>query len=1226
MHWFTFGVIAWETCGLNGTSAAEPPRPRPLLISGGQSADKTASSQPPATGSSAPTDNQTAERDRLWQSAEDLAAKKDWPGAIRAARAAYVVQSRHHGDQPLAACEMLESLSYWSTRQKDFSGALATARELTRRRTRLLGDAHWQTIDARLNTGLIEQLTKLTADEWEQFLRADELQGQASALLRVGQHAVALGKAVQALPIYTQLLGREQAVRLTCLAHVVQCRIELGQYLPAYAEVKELIELVLPAKGPVHPDTILAVTLLGRFNEATGNLRSAEEAYRKLVEIYTALRGPQHPDTWFAQVEVGKILSDRDQPTEAISLLEDVLDQQREALGKDHPSTTQTMKVLGMAHCKAGHFDVAEPLLTDAVNLCRQHAGDTHLATAGALNARGRMYLETGRLQLAAADLTASLKICRETLGDTHPTTGKVLDNFGRLHELSLNLGSARLLRQQCLTIAEQAFGDSSLPTSEAWENLAQTYILMNDFSLAEPYLLRARRVLTKLLGPRHPRTAAVVGQLAYVYLGVGEPQRSEPLYLEALQVLDETPDSTLALQYRKQLALLYQSIGRFSDAETEYRRVLRALEAQEKHPPLMIAEAQTGLAQAVLSRGRAAEACTIIDKALGAYGKLFHEDDPEWLDPLGVAGLAHLANGENQQARELLARNLRIAQLHMDKIGAVQSERQRLVLMKTMRLMLDYFLSVGSSEQEDLDVLYQHVLSWKGAIASRQWRDRQWESPEVAGLTRELQQISRKLATITLQPPAVADRDQWIQRIFELNVRKEDLEQQRATYGNRQSSRDTTHASAQDVVQTLPAGTALIDFLHYTHTSFVTENNVVRMQNSQRSVAFIIRPDRPLVRVDLGDTGPVEEAVHNWHLTRGFAPKAGTTDWSATISRLLWEPVRPHVADCQTLLISPDGNLSQLAWNALPGRNPNSYLIEDFEIATIAVPQLLPLLNSAPDAGGDPVSESLLLVGDVNYDGVSDVTDQPATDVAEAVARAHFTPLKGTVAEVHAVRDQFARQFPEGQVELLARDAATEANFWREAPKYRWLHIATHGFFAPPNILSSIATQKRMDPTPQTSPGVSIFHVGFLNGLALTGANRGAVDDGDDGILTAAELATMDLRNIDVAVLSGCETGLGEVQCGEGSFGMVRALHIAGVNTTIGSLWPVSDAKTNLLMQRFYANLWERKLPKLEALREAQLWLLNTGGKPSSASPTPAGKRLSPHYWAAFTLSGYWK
>jgi CHAT domain-containing protein len=164
------------------------------------------------------------------------------------------------------------------------------------------------------------------------------------------------------------------------------------------------------------------------------------------------------------------------------------------------------------------------------------------------------------------------------------------------------------------------------------------------------------------------------------------------------------------------------------------------------------------------------------------------------------------------------------------------------------------------------------------------------------------------------------------------------------------------------------------------------------------------------------------------------------------------------------------------------------------------------------------------------------------------------------------------------------------------------------------------------MNPEFKERSNVSVFHVGYLNGLALAGANVGTVGEGDDGILTAAELATMDLRSVDVAVLSGCETGLGEAHAGEGSFGMQRALQMAGVGTTVGSLWTVSDEKTNLLMQRFYRNLWSGNLTKLQALREAQLWMLNTGGREDSPQSASAAKRLSPHYWAGFMLSGDWR
>ncbi len=96
-----------------------------------------------------------------------------------------------------------------------------------------------------------------------------------------------------------------------------------------------------------------------------------------------------------------------------------------------------------------------------------------------------------------------------------------------------------------------------------------------------------------------------------------------------------------------------------------------------------------------------------------------------------------------------------------------------------------------------------------------------------------------------------------------------------------------------------------------------------------------------------------------------------------------------------------------------------------------------------------------------------------------------------------------------------------------------------------------------------------------------------------DDGILTAEEIQALDLRDCDLVVLSACETGLGRLEAGQGVLGMQRAFQAAGGRAVVASLWKVDDAATAVLMERFYANLWTKKLPKLEALRQAQLDIL---------------------------------
>jgi CHAT domain-containing protein len=135
--------------------------------------------------------------------------------------------------------------------------------------------------------------------------------------------------------------------------------------------------------------------------------------------------------------------------------------------------------------------------------------------------------------------------------------------------------------------------------------------------------------------------------------------------------------------------------------------------------------------------------------------------------------------------------------------------------------------------------------------------------------------------------------------------------------------------------------------------------------------------------------------------------------------------------------------------------------------------------------------------------------------------------------------------------------------------------------------------------------------------------------------------LADLDLSGLELAVLSACETGLGDVADGEGTFGLQRAFHIAGTRDVVASLWQVPDRPTAALMALFYRNLWEKDLPPIEALRQAQLEIYrhpekiaelaaafrgkfeDVPGSGEAAAKPGAGGKAHPLLWAAFTLSG---
>jgi CHAT domain-containing protein len=219
--------------------------------------------------------------------------------------------------------------------------------------------------------------------------------------------------------------------------------------------------------------------------------------------------------------------------------------------------------------------------------------------------------------------------------------------------------------------------------------------------------------------------------------------------------------------------------------------------------------------------------------------------------------------------------------------------------------------------------------------------------------------------------------------------------------------------------------------------------------------------------------------------------------------------------------------------------------------------------------------------------------------------------------------------------------------------PRCRFVHLATHGFFADAAFRSAFH---------HDLAGESMQLGGFellgrrstitgrnpliLSGVVLAGADRPAGTPapgdpaGDDGILTAEEVADLDLSGTELVVLSACETGLGEVAGGEGVFGLQRAFALGGARTVIATLWKIDDRATQALMGEFYRQLWREGAPagKLEALRRAQLAMIRRydrdmgslrGLEPiDSGGPTPGpGRRsLPPFFWAAFTLNGDWR
>ena len=537
---------------------------------------------------------------------------------------------------------------------------------------------------------------------------------------------------------------------------------------------------------------------------------------------------------------------------------------------------------------------------------------------------------------------------------------------------------------------------------------------------------------------------------------------------------------------------------------------------------------------------------------------------------------------------------------------------------------------------------VYREALLAKGGIWRRQQKTRAVQGdPQLAPLFTELRSVSARRAQQTLATPDPKTLDVWRQQIDQLAQRQEELEREL-------SGRSAAYREAQQLVTvdelraSLPAGHALVDFWEYSHLIPPADDKPAPTQFERRLVAFVVRPDQPSVTlVPLGAVKPLAQAIDIWR--RSFGQSAEAAQAGKLLRERLWTPLETHLAGTKTVLVSPDGVLGRFPLIALPGDKPGSYLLEERALAIVPVPQAIVSLLNAKDSDRPAVAGNLLVLGDVDYDAPPDISQGTSTPKKKfgrtpSVVRGSdwrgFTPLSATRGELATIDKLYRGTFGPDGITLLEKSEANEKRFRQEAPRHKFLHVATHGFFAPESLRSALkdSTDRGTRLTESNSSQRWVgYPPGLLSGLALAGANRAPDGDQDDGILTASEVESLDLRGVDLALLSACETGLGNVAGGEGLLGLQRAFQVAGARSVVASLWQVSDDATRALMERFYDNLWQKDLSTLESLREAQLWMLKEGqhrGLVRLDQPKADNepKRTPPFYWAAFILSGDWR
>jgi CHAT domain-containing protein/tetratricopeptide (TPR) repeat protein len=794
------------------------------------------------------------------------------------------------------------------------------------------------------------------------------------------------------------------------------------------------------------------------------------------------------------------------------------------------------------------------------------------------------------------------------------------LHNLGQVAEYRGDLAAAEPLYRRALLLAE-TIAPNSMAVAYELNNLGTVANTRGDLASAESYGRRSV-ALCEARAPDSLELATTLANLGGVLRRRGELKSAERLLRRALAIRERVapPNGLVVALSLRQLGIVLRDRGDRAQAEALIRRAL-AIEARVRPDSLRVAMCLRELGEATLARGRWDEAEQHLARGLAIVERL-HPGSLTEAQLRNAHGRLFKQRGRLRDAADEMRRAVDALELQIGMVGGLGEDRAGYRARRSTYYadLVDVLLRLGEAPEAFhvlersrargfLEMMAAHDLAAKEPIPSVLEADRR----RLAG---QYDQVQRRLARHDGGSASAA-----------VSAVQEELRQLRRRHGEimEEIRRGSAGQSLRyprpfDLAATkaaLEPGTLLLSYAvgdEQTHVFAVSREDGLTVETLSVGRAALQR-DVDLFR----------------RLIQQAAPASPRTAQLADVGRRLYQRLiarmEPHLERCRRVLIAPDGPLHVLPFAALvhERKGAGRYLVEWKPIwITLSATVYGELRqrrsrDTVPDGTG--AAPALVAFGDPVLP-TSGVRDDDTTDRERSLLRevAGLRPLPAARDEV----DRIATLFP-GRAEVLLGARATEDRV-KEIAHVRYLHFATHA------VLD--------DASPMDT--------------ALVLAAPASPGERDNGLLQAWEVEQLRL-NVELVVLSACDSGLGREQRGEGLWGLTRAFHHAGAPSVVASLWRVSDQATAALMVRFYDHLREGRA-KDEALRAAQMDLIagrvREADRPKTARPDsrpsagrvrgadgpkrarpgslrPSDTRVAqrnistPYHWAAFQLYG---
>lgn len=1012
---------------------------------------------------------------------------------------------------------------------------------------------------------------------------------------------------LQALALREQLQGKQHSdytFTLQCLHTVREQRI-------INMEADLDYEGALAVRQLYTPDSPECAVLMRKIaDKATedGNFSLAEQYYTLTINLQDSLLGNAHPDYILSLQHLTDLYLAQNNYAAAADQLNNILQLQQYTLGENAPEVAVTWGKMGIVCDEIGNSALAQQCFDSCMQILQDNQQVYDLQFAAVLNDMALVLSKQGKFTDALLLYDRALQVVQAQQGTSHSNYAMVLGNKSVIYEA---LGDYQHQEQCLLTAIDILSATSDNPTGYALNlnNLGTLYLRVGNHSKSEQSFLKALNIQQQTLGEQHVDYAHTLSNLGSLYFGLARYEDAERVLAQARNIYRANgAESNIGYtSVLNSLGLVYSK----TDNMTGYVEcVQEALGIQQKtigtnHP--MYASSLINLAAAYARMGNFTEAEQSFLQAIDIQLNTIGTNHPDYISSLVNLGVLYANQNRYDQAQDyffqasVLGRYLFVSTINY------LSENQRAGFWSNLKYPFElayprFAFRYAAENAQVAQFAYDNILFLKGVLLSASTAVQQSilssGDEQLIAMWNQLSDKKQFIARERVSNPQSPAIPKYIEQAEQM---EKQLLQRSAAFRDGQSR---WSISWQDVCRQLKEHDIAIEFMRVPLTS-----------DSIEYCALALRAHEQPQFIRLFSEAELRSVLNLSHKTDIYDYDFG----GKPVAELVWNRLLPNMQAGDRIFFSPDGLLYQVAIEYLP-LSSDSTIADRYEMHRLSSTRELCLHSPSSTPPTSPPS-SAILYGGLTYDSTlytlhsthstlnssTASTSLPFREEAGVGSNQSPIPyLAGTLKEVSEIRRLFA------SAKVYTGAHGNEESFKALFGQFSdVLHIATHGFYLPPTLAEQRAKQnvsflQMTDMEKDNSFDYSMSRTGLLlAGAQLAWSGQPVPEGAEDGILTAKEIAALDMNQVNLAVLSACETASGDIT-GDGVAGLQRGFKQAGVKSLIMSLWPVSDMATQLLMTEFYSNMTSG-LSITEALTRAR--------------QTVREEFEEPEYWAAFIL-----